>query len=99
MTDIGIKDLSLDELELLNKTVVARIRELHAKKQQAAALAFNVGDIASFRRSKWPLGDVTIQITKINGKTVGGVELDAAGKSTGKRWNVSPTLLKAVETA
>ena len=79
-----IKDASIEELLVINKIVVGRIKHLQKATALVEMAKFNIGDIVSFNH-----GDqlITGTIIKFNQKTVSILTDDDS------QWNVSPALL------
>lgn len=89
-----LEKLSEDQLREVNGMVVRQIRRLIANKQQNAARQFHVGQKVKWwsnKRHRW----VTIQIDRINPKTVIGQEILPSGEPGITTWRVSPSLLQA----
>ena len=84
--EIDIDKMTEAELIDLNNRIVARLRFLSQMRAHAQMLDFKIGDRVSFQ----PEGhrDVVGMLTRYNRKTVTVVTDD------GRRWNVSPTLLR-----
>ena len=94
MADINmakLRTLPVDHLLALNRAICTVIREHNTAKAAAAGRKFRVGDRASFVHNG---RKITMQINRINTKTVGGVELTVDGKPTLSKWRVAPTLLR-----
>ncbi len=89
--DIDIDHLTIAELEALNHRIVERLKFLDAVQAHREMMALNIGAKVSFesRRDGRQLGTVV----KFNRKTVSVVTDD------GRRWNVAPQLLSAVNDA
>lgn len=91
---IPITSMSKAELLSLNEQIVQRIRQLQTSEAISASCRLRIGQKASFYSRKH-CRTVTIQIDKINTKTVHGTELDDFGKpkAWGGQWKVGTTLL------
>ena len=95
-TDASIIDVKIDidkltEAELidLNNRIVERLRFLSQMRAHAKMLQFRIGDRVAFQAE----GDRSVIgiLTRYNRKTVTVVADD------GRRWNVSPTLLRGAD--
>ena len=88
---IDIDKLTEAELIDLNNRIVARLRFLSQMRAHAQMLDFKIGDRVSFQ----PEGHrgVVGMLTRYNRKTVTVVT------DEGRRWNVSPTLLRRADDA
>ena len=86
---IDISQLSEQELVVLNRQIVERLRFLQQMRAHARMLEFGVGDRVSFQ----PDGRPTLfgVLTRYNKKTVTVIT------EGGEQWNVSPVLLRKVE--
>jgi len=89
--EIDIDKLTEAELIDLNNRIVARLRFLSQMRAHAQMLHFKIGDRVSFE----PDGHRSFvgMLTRYNRKTVTVVTDD------GRRWNVSPTLLRRAQAA
>ena len=81
-----IKKLSIDELHLLNRLVVQRVKTLRQIETSEAMRRFNIGDQVTFTDNYGNM--IEGRITKINKKTVSVESKNYA------RWNVHPSLLE-----
>ena len=88
---IDIDKLTEAELIDLNHRIVERLRFLSQMRAHARMLEFKIGDRVSFQ----PEGqrEVVGMLTRYNRKTVTVITDD------GRRWNVSPTLLRRADDA
>ena len=86
---IDIETLTEEELIDLNHRVVERLRFLEQMRAHGAMLRFRIGERVMFDSSDRPA--VAGTLTKYNKKTVTVITDD------GRRWNVSPSLLRAAE--
>jgi hypothetical protein len=87
---IDIDRLTEAELIDLNNRIVARLRFLGHMRAHAKMLEFRVGDRVTFQPDgRLPLNGV---LTRYNRKTVTVITDD------GGHWNVSPSLLRRVES-
>jgi hypothetical protein len=84
-----IQSLDEDQLRALNHLVVEQLRFVHQAKTSNAMRNFHVTDRVWFTHNE---GYYEGTITRLNQKTV-AVTLD-----NGDRWNVSPSVLKKVDT-
>ena len=89
--DVNIDIDKLTEAELidLNNRIVERLRFLSQMRAHAGMLQFRIGDRVSFQSEGHR--DVVGMLTRYNRKTVTVITDD------GRRWNVSPTLLRRVD--
>lgn len=87
---IDIDELTETELVDLNRRIVERLRFLDQTRAHASMMEFRVGDRVSFG----PTGRASVVgvLTRYNRKTVTVLADD------GRNWNVSPQLLKPVQT-
>lgn len=81
-----IKGLNIDELHLLNRLVVQRVKILRQIETSEEMRRFNIGEQVSFTDNYGRM--IEGRITKINKKTI-SVETQDHG-----RWNVHPSLLR-----
>ena len=88
---VDIDKLTEGELVDLNRRIVERLRFLHQARAHVHMLEFRVGDRVTFVPDGRP--PVTGVLTRYNKKTVTVLAED------GRRWTVSPQLLKRVEIA
>ncbi len=87
----SLDELSHKELIMLNREIVARIKEFNALKAQSELQQFRVGNQVQFMSSA---GDLVVgTIVRINKKTVSLVTEEGA------RWKVSPSFLKKLNNA
>jgi len=86
---IDLSQLSEQELVVLNRQIVERLRFLQQMRAHARMLEFSIGDRVSFQ----PDGRPTLfgVLTRYNKKTVTVIT------EGGEQWNVSPALLRKVE--
>ena len=86
---IDIDKLTEAELIDVNNRIVERLRFLSQMRAHAKMLQFRIGDRVSFQTE----GDRSVIgiLTRYNRKTVTIVTDD------GRRWNVSPTLLRGAD--
>ncbi|HEX6052594.1 MAG TPA: hypothetical protein VFZ21_25190 [Gemmatimonadaceae bacterium] len=88
---IDIDGLTEAELIDLNNRVVARLRHLAESRAHAKMLEFRIGDRVTFQPDDRPR--VTGILTRYNRKSVTVIT------ENGERWNVSPSVLRRVESA
>ncbi len=88
---IDIDALSEAELVDLNNRIVARLRFLREVRSHSQMLELSIGDRVSFQ----PDGRAVLNgmVTRYNRKTVTVIT------ESGEHWNVSPGLLRKVETS
>ena len=84
-------DLGVEDLRILNKDIVKRIKMLMSIEDLKAASTFSVGEDVFFISKKY--GKIKGKVTKINRKTIGVKCTDIIGRG---EWRVSPTILKRV---
>jgi hypothetical protein len=89
MSEINIDELTEAELIDLNHRIVERLRFLNQMRAHARMLEFKIGDRVSFQ----PDGMAAVfgMLTRYNQKSVTVITDD------GRRWRVSPGLLRRVE--
>jgi hypothetical protein len=87
--NIDIDKLTEEELVDLNHRVVERLRFLEQMRAHGAMMRFRIGQRVAFDPNDRPT--VTGTLTKYNKKTVTVISDD------GRRWNVSPSFLRAAE--
>jgi hypothetical protein len=88
--DIDINRLTEAELHELNHRIVERLRFLQQARAHVGMLQFSIGQRISFPGHS---GETVYGvITRYNKKSVSVVTTD------GRRWTVSPSLLKSEET-
>ena len=87
---IDIDSLTEAELVDLNNRIVERLRFLHQARSHRRMLDFKIGDRVSFQ----PEGRAVVvgMLTRYNKKSVTVITED------GRRWNVSPGLLRLAES-
>jgi|SRR5882724_7004696 len=88
---VEIDGLTESELIDLNHRIVARLRFLSEMRAHANMLEFRVGDRVTFQPDGGP--PLYGTLTRYNKKTVTVITED------GRRWNVSPGLLRRVANA
>ena len=83
---VNIDELSEKELIELNNKIIERLRFLSQTRSHAQMMKFNIGDRVTFQ----PEGRAAIfgMLTRYNKKTVTVITND------GRRWNISPGLLR-----
>lgn len=86
---IDIDKLTEAELVDLNHRIVERLRFLNQMRAHARMLQFRIGDRVSFQ-AEGDRGVIGI-LTRYNRKTVTVIT------DEGRRWNVSPTLLRRAD--
>ncbi|MDD2598145.1 MAG: hypothetical protein PHO37_02810 [Kiritimatiellae bacterium] len=82
---MNIENMTFDELRVLNKLVVARMKVLQQIKTQSDMIKFNLGDRVQFYTHEGEL--VVGTLIKYNRKTV------SVAADGGVQWNVTPSLL------
>src|SRR5712692_7859960 len=87
---IDIDRLTEAELVDLNNRIVARLRFLREIRAHAEMLDFKIGDRVTFQPDGHP--SLNGMLTRYNKKTVTVITED------GGHWNVSPSLLRKVES-
>ncbi len=85
---LDLDQLTEDELIDLNHRVVERLRLLEQMRAHGAMMQFSIGQRVSFDSDGRSVSGV---LTRYNKKTVTVISDD------GRRWNVSPGLLRAPE--
>lgn len=84
-----IDELTEEQLIELNRKIVARLRFLEQMRAHGAMMRFNIGQRVSFDdANRLPVAGI---LTRYNKKTVTVISDD------GRRWNVSPGLLRNPE--
>ena len=91
MSKINIDDLTEAELVDLNHRIVERLRLLSQMRAHSQMLEFSIGDRVSFQPEGLP--PVSGMLTRYNRKSVTVIT------NEGRRWNVSPALLRRAEPA
>jgi ribosomal protein L21E len=87
---IDINQLTEAELIDLNHRIVERLRLLTQMKAHVAMMEFKIGDRVTFQPDPWET--VEGMLTRYNKKTVTVID------DNGRQWNVSPGLLKKLES-
>jgi rRNA maturation protein Rpf1 len=82
--DKFIENFSIDELIIVNKIVVEKIKHLQKASALFEMAKFRIGDVVSFRNDKRL---ITGTIYKFNQKTITIITEDEG------EWNVSPRIL------
>ena len=90
MMKINIDELTEAELIDLNHRIVERLRFLSQMRAHGHMLEFKIGDRVTFQVEGRP--PVVGMLTRYNRKTVTIITDD------GQHWNVSPSLLRKVES-
>lgn len=88
---IDIEKLSEQELIDLNHRIVERLRFLNQMRAHSRMLEFKIGDRVTFHPEGHPA--LVGIVTRYNKKTVTVIT------ETGQHWNVSPGLLRKVESS
>ena len=88
---IDIDRLTEDELIDLNNRIVARLRFLNEMRAHSRMLEFKIGDRVGFQPDDRP--PMVGVVTRYNKKTVTVIT------DTGPHWNVSPGLLRRVQSS
>lgn len=94
MASVALEKLSAlttEQLLELNKAVVGMIRQRQTQQQVQAGRRFNVGDQAMFRDKMGRM--VTIEVNRINTKSVSGCEVVGGVVNRHRTWRVAPTFL------
>ncbi|EGU40369.1 hypothetical protein VII00023_22458 [Vibrio ichthyoenteri ATCC 700023] len=88
---LDISQLSKDELLLLNKKIIERIKEIDRNETSRSMQDFRLGDKVSFTPPNEKR--ITGIVTKKNTKTISILT------DSGNQWNVHPTLIEPRDKA
>lgn len=82
-----VDSLSKDQLILLNRFIVERLKQMHEDQINEHMDEFEIGDTVCFENERKIINGIII---KINKKTISVLTENK------ERWNVTPTLLKRI---
>lgn len=92
----ALKSLSETQLLAINKAVCDEIRQRRSTVARESVREFKFGDRARFYSDKFRKW-ITINVTRLNSKTVSGYEVSDEGvEMPHRQWRVAPSILMKV---